>query len=295
MILHQRHRVPAGLAGERLDRVIASLMSWSRGEAKRTLQRGGVYLGKRRVRTASRKVREGDRLQVWWADPPEDEPPPLPSSALLARRHGLVAIDKPAGVHCQAARHRLAGTLPDLARVLLGAREPIDPVHRLDRHCSGVVVLGETKRARRELSVLWASGAVRKRYLALVAGTPELNEGEIDAPIGPDPAGPPSRRTVVDDGQASTSRYRVLERLGGTTLLELEPVTGRTHQLRVHCAHAGWPMLGDPWYAPSEVAELASRLCLHAWKLELPHGAPGTPCTLEAPVPEELAALGMKA
>jgi 23S rRNA pseudouridine1911/1915/1917 synthase len=281
------------MAGERLDRALAALMGWSRGRARRALQRGGVYLGKRRVRTASRKVRAGDRVQVWWADPPEPEPPPLPARALLARSQGLVAIDKPAGVHCQAARHRLAGTLPDLARALLGARDPIEPVHRLDRHCSGVVVLGETKRARRELSALWAAGVVRKHYLALVMGQPSEDSGVLDGPIGLDPAGPASRRMVVEGGQAAQSRYRLLEHRDGVSLLELEPLTGRTHQLRVHCAHAGWPMLGDPWYAPPRVAAMAPRLCLHAWRLQLPKGAPGTPCRLEAPVPPELAELGM--
>jgi len=295
LIHNARHTVPDGLVGERLDRAIAALMGWSRGEARRCLQRGGIYLGKRRVRTASRKVRRGDVLQVWWADPPEGEPPPLPASALLVRRGGLVAIDKPAGIHCQAARHRLAGTLPDMVRVLLGSRDAVDPVHRLDKHCSGVVVLGETKRARRELSALWAGGGVRKRYLALVAGEPPNDEGEIDAPIGKDPHGPPSRKMVAADGRSSLSRYRVLARSSGTSLIELEPITGRTHQLRVHCAHLGWPMLGDPWYAPPSVAAMAPRLCLHAWRLELPKGALGTPCEIEAPVPGELVELGMRA
>jgi RluA family pseudouridine synthase len=287
MIRNERFQVPARLAGERLDKAVTALSGWTRGEAKRCIARGGVYLAHKRVRVAARQVEVGQLVELWWADPPEDEPPPLSPGAVVHRRDGLLVLDKPAGVHCQGARHRLAGTLPDMARVLLDTPEMPEPVHRLDRHCSGLVVLGETRRARRELSALWRGEQVRKHYLALVAGQPP-ERATIDAAIGLEPGGASGQRGVVDDGQPARSELIRLAQGDGVALVQLEPITGRTHQLRVHCGHMGWPMLGDPWYAPRPVTRMAPRLCLHAWRLRLPRGAPGTPCELEAPLPAEM-------
>jgi RluA family pseudouridine synthase len=290
MIRNERIEIPAHQADQRLDRAIAVLSGWSRGEAKRCIARGGVYLDRKRVRVASRKVRAGQRLELWWADPPEPEPPPLTPSAVVRRGDGLLILNKPAGIHCQGARHRLSGTLPDMAQVLLGCTDLPEPIHRLDRHCSGLVVLGEDRRARRELNALWRGDGVRKRYLALVAGQPP-EAATIDAPIGLEPGGASGQRGVVPDGKPCRSELKLLARGESAALVQLEPITGRTHQLRVHCAHMGWPMLGDPWYAPRQVRSMAPRLCLHAWRLELPQGAPGTPCVVEAPLPEAIQAV----
>jgi len=287
LIRNERHLVTATLSGERLDKAAAALSGWSRGEARRCIVRGGAYLDKKRVRVASRKVLAGQKLELWWADPTEFEPFPLDPSDIVLRQDGLLAINKPAGVHCQGARHRLSGTLPDMARVLLDSDEQPEPIHRLDRHCSGLVVLGEGRRARSELSALWRSGTVRKRYLAIVLGEPP-EQATIDAPLGLEPGGASGQRGVVPDGKPCRSELHLLARGRDTSLVQLEPITGRTHQLRVHCAHMGWPMLGDPWYAPKAVRDMAPRLCLHAWQLSLPPGAPGTPCEIEAPVPPEL-------
>jgi len=290
MIREAHAEVPAELGGERLDKALAALLGLSRGQSRRVLQAGGAWLGGQRVRTASRPVKVGEQVQAYWADPPEAEVPPLSPAAVLLRRAGLLAVDKPAGVHSQAARHRLVGTLPELCQRLLGLREAPEPVHRLDRDCSGVAVLAETPAARRGLGKLWADGRPTKRYLAILAGVIAAEEAVLDFPIGEDPAGPPGRRCVVEGGQAARSALRVLGRGVEATLVELRPLTGRTHQLRVHCAHLGHPLLGDRWYAPPEVAARAPRLCLHAWRLDLPRGAPGTPCALEAPVPETFTA-----
>lgn len=284
MIRNERIEIPAAQADQRLDRAIAALVGWTRGEAKRCIARGGAYLDRKRVRVASRKVQPGQQLELWWADPTELDPPPLGPEAIVRRRDGLLVVDKPAGVHCQGARHRLAGTLPDMARVLLDTPDMPEPIHRLDRHCSGLVVLGETRQARSELNKLWRGDGVRKRYLALVAGQPP-EATTIDAPLGLEPGGASGQRGVVPDGKPSRSDLKLLVQGDGVALVQLEPITGRTHQLRVHCAHMGWPMLGDPWYAPRRVTRMAPRLCLHAWRLRLPRGAPGTPCVVQAPLP----------
>ncbi len=294
MLRSEAYRTPPELEGQRLDRALAQLSGRSRGWARQVIALGGVYLDRKRVRKQSRSLGAGQRLQACWVEPPEALPPPLPQQALLLRRHGLVAVNKPAGVHCQAARHRVAGTLPELVRALLGIASAPDPIHRLDRDCSGIVVLGETRRARSGLGALWRTGGASKRYLALLAGQPPEEELEIDAPL----ARERGSAFVSEQGKASLTRLRLLDRAGATSLAELEPVTGRTHQLRVHCAHIGCPILGDQRYAHAQAREAASQLCLHAWRLSLPPGFPGTPCKLQAPLPERFAqrleALGMR-
>jgi tRNA pseudouridine32 synthase/23S rRNA pseudouridine746 synthase len=285
MILEQRALVPAELAGERLDRAIAALFGRSRGWARRVAELGGVYLGGSRVRMLSRAVAAGDQLFVCWADPEEPEPAPLLPEAVLHTTHGWVAVNKPAGIHCQAARHRVRGTLPDLAARLLGDANPPEPVHRLDRGTSGVVLLARTAAGRRLLAAQWREETVGKRYVGLVAGVPVEDEGRITLRLGPDSRFPGGMRVAQgNEGQAASTRWRCLARADGYAMLLLEPETGRTHQLRVHCAASGWPILGDTRYAPQTVAA-APRLALHAWQLLLPL-AVRAPRPLVAPLPQ---------
>jgi len=277
------------VAGERLDRAVARLFEWSRGRARRVIEIGGAYVQGRRTRSQSRPVVAGEEIRVLWADPPDPEPEPLPESAVLLSERGLVAIDKPAGVDAQAARHRVAGTLPDLVARLLDLRRPPEPLHRLDRDTSGVMLMALDRAARSRFGTMLLEGKVRKEYLALVRGSPE-GEGVIDAPLAPDPRRPGRWRIVEGgEGRSAKTRFHVLGASGGVSLVVLEPLTGRTHQLRVHCASRGWPVLGDRLYSPLDVAAMAPRLCLHARRLALPAGALGRPIVIEAPIPPALA------
>jgi 23S rRNA pseudouridine955/2504/2580 synthase len=195
---------------------------------------------------------------------------------LLTRfRDDYYAFDKPAGL----AVHPGAEGLPDLVTWIRGQRSlprGLRPGHRLDRATSGLVLCGATGPARAQIAA-WLAEA-RKTYLGLVAGAPESSAGTWDVPLADARRGRPL--------EARTD-YRVLERLGGFTLLELELHTGRKHQLRRHLQGARLPLVGDDRYGPRRprrVPGFAGRLWLHAWRLELPDRV------LEAPLPPALTA-----
>lgn len=157
-------------------------------------------------------------------------------------------------------------------------------IHRLDRHTSGLVVIAKTSRAHRVLSDHFQRKLVEKTYVALVDGVVKENSGTIDAPIGRF-----AERKFWDvnpDGKHAITRYEVRERFDASTLLELEPVTGRTNQLRIHCAHIGHPITGDV----DRGGNPFSRVCLHAWKLSFWHPDGGKRLDFEAPIPEEMIA-----
>ncbi|BDT67679.1 dual-specificity RNA pseudouridine synthase RluA [Comamonadaceae bacterium OS-1] len=150
-------------------------------------------------------------------------------------------------------------------------------VHRLDMATSGLVVMARGIAMQRILNAAFANCAVDKRYTAVVAGRPCETQGQIDLPILVDWPNRPLRKIDWDNGKPSCTRWKVVEILDGNTRLELEPVTGRSHQLRVHLAAIGHSILGDALYAPAPVQALASRLLLHASSLALQHPATGAP------------------
>jgi 23S rRNA pseudouridine1911/1915/1917 synthase len=166
-------------------------------------------------------------------------------------------------------------------------------VHRLDRETSGVVVLARTRPAAAALSAAFREGNARKTYLALCARAPSPPEGRIAEPLAADPQRP-GRRRVDPAGEPAATAYRTLRvGPGGEALVEAQPETGRTHQIRVHLAHLGAPLLGDARYGgPRRVLELAvPRVMLHALRLEVAHPASGARLLLEAPVPEDFQAV----
>ena len=282
-------RASADDAGARLDRFIAEKGGVSRGLARRALDAGGVFLDGHRCKVASRIVRPGQAVVVNLEEGGRAaaEPVPLERSRLLYADEHLVAVDKPPFVPAQPTLTSDRGALPELVAALLGA--PATIVHRLDRETSGVTVLARTRAAAAALSEAFRIGAPEKTYLALVARAPAPAEGRVDAPLGPDPARP-GRRAVIASGEAAATRYRTV-RAGpsGTALVVCQPETGRTHQIRVHLAHLGAPLLGDPRYGgPRRVLETGvPRVLLHARRLVLPHPVSGAPLLLEAPVPDD--------
>jgi tRNA pseudouridine32 synthase/23S rRNA pseudouridine746 synthase len=150
-------------------------------------------------------------------------------------------------------------------------------VHRLDMATSGLMLFGRGAAAQRALSMAFERRQVHKRYVAVVAGLLAEDAGEIDLPLIADWPNRPLQRVDAASGKASLTRWRVLSRddAAGTTRVELEPVTGRSHQLRVHLMAIGHPMLGDEFYAPPSVQAAAPRLLLHATRLDLPHPLSG--------------------
>jgi 23S rRNA pseudouridine1911/1915/1917 synthase len=284
--------VGPGDEGERLDRFIAGRGGISRGEARRALDAGGVFLDGRRCKVAGRLLRPGQSVAVNLSEGGREGRPSaaLDRSRLLYADSEIAAVDKPAGVPAQPTLTTDVGTLPELVGALLGA--PVTLVHRLDRDTSGVTVFARTKAAAARLAEAFRTGAPEKTYLALAARAPSPPEGRIDAALGKDPARAGLRR-VDPGGDPAATRYRTLRSSALAALVEASPETGRTHQIRVHLAHLGAPLLGDARYGgPRRVGELAiPRVMLHARRLEIGHPATGARLVLEAPVPEDFAAV----
>ncbi|HEY6101494.1 MAG TPA: RluA family pseudouridine synthase [Anaeromyxobacter sp.] len=284
--------VGPGDEGERLDRFIAARGGISRGEARRALDAGGVFLDGRRCKVASRLVRAGQAVAVNLEEGGRGAGPvaQLPRERLLYADAEIAAVDKPAGVPAQPTLTTDAGTLPELVGALLGS--PVTLVHRLDRETSGVTVFARTRAAAAVLAEAFRSGGPDKTYLALCARAPSPREGRIDAPLGKDSTRPGLRK-VDPRGDPAATRYRTLREGPGAALVEASPETGRTHQIRVHLAHLGAPLLGDSRYGgPLRVGEVAvPRVMLHARRLELAHPATGERMVLEASVPEDFAAV----
>ena len=238
-------------------------------------------------RHADFPVSPGDVITAPLDDPTPDYPAQEGDLTILYEDDHLLAVDKPAGMLIHPSRSRLTDTL---ANFVLGYYEKsgqacaFHPITRLDRDTYGVVLLAKNAHIHSLLNDLHSKGQLQKTYRALVFGGPEGEEGVIDAPIARLPL-PSLLRQVDPTGKPSVTHYRVLERRQGQSLLQLRPITGRTHQLRVHCAYKGFPILGDPQYASPESAALSQRLglttqALCAYRLELPHPVTGTPLTI---------------
>lgn len=213
-------------------------------------------------------------------------PPPGPARVLHADA-ALVVVEKPAGLLTVPGRGE---GMQDCLVARVGAAFPgARAVHRLDLDTSGLVVLALTAEAHRHLGLQFERRRIEKRYVAVVAGLPEAEAGRIEAPLAVDwPRRP--RQRVDPAGRAAVTDWR---RIGlepeasprGRARLALSPLTGRSHQLRVHLAEAGWPILGDPIYADAEAYAAAPRMLLHAEALGLRHPDGGAPLRLEAPAP----------
>jgi tRNA pseudouridine32 synthase/23S rRNA pseudouridine746 synthase len=205
---------------------------------------------------------------------------------VIVLRHvddALVVVEKPAGL--PAVPGRAPGLDDCVARRVAVELPDALVVHRLDQATSGLMLFARGAAMQQALSRAFADRAVAKRYVAIVAGRTDADAGEIDTPIAADWPNRPRRIVDRERGQPSLTRWRVLARDLATTRFELEPVTGRTHQLRVHLASIGHPILGDALYAPPEVQEAAPRLLLHASALRFVHPRHGTPIAIESAPP----------
>ena len=195
----------------------------------------------------------------------------------------LLIIGKPAGLLT------VPGKGPDkqdsLQTRLLAAFPDTRLIHRLDRDTSGLLVFARSAEVQRKLNKQFAHREVSKQYVALVYGYPAEMQGEVNAPLRYDPEHPPLHIVDPVAGQPALTRWRVLERLSGRTRVLLEPVTGRSHQLRVHMQAIGHPIVGDTLYAREFHPENESRLCLHAQTLEFLHPLTGRPVTCTWPAP----------
>jgi tRNA pseudouridine32 synthase/23S rRNA pseudouridine746 synthase len=213
----------------------------------------------------------------------------LSGASLVHVDDHLLVADKPTGLLCVPGRGE-AGRDCLSARVQQQYPDALI-VHRLDMATSGLCVLARGPQVQRHLSMAFAAREVHKRYVAVVRGRlqglPDGAWSVIDLPLSPDWPNRPLSKVDPKDGKPSLTRWRVLahDDIAGTTRLELEPVTGRSHQLRLHLQAIGHPILGDALYAAPPVQAMAARLLLHATAITLPHPATGAPLSLQSPVP----------
>ncbi|MFM7245763.1 MAG: RluA family pseudouridine synthase [Planctomycetaceae bacterium] len=205
-----------------------------------------------------------------------------PAPVVVHADDDLVVVDKPGGVPSVPARTPLDP--PDVAARLRAAYGVVEAVHRLDRDTSGLLVLARHRAARIALGRAFEAAAVAKVYLAVVAGPLPAASGELSLPLAADRDRPPRQRVDPILGRRATSRWRVLAAAEGTSLVELEPVTGRSHQLRVHLAWLGCPVLMDPLYGDASAARRGG-LALRAMRLVLPHPRDGRALAIEAAWP----------
>ena len=278
---------------ERLDRFLAAhLPELSRSRIQALIADGLVHVNGQPARP-SYKVAEDDVLSITL---PDASPSPLTPERIalnvLYENDDLLVIDKPAGMVVHPAPGHSAGTLvnavlahaPDLSGVGGETRPGI--VHRLDKETSGLIVVAKNDRAHRHLAAQLKARRMDKRYLALVDGAPPTESGTIDAPIGRDPRRP-RHMAAIASGRPAVTPFRTLERHAQHTLLECKPVTGRTHQIRVHLASIGCPVVSDRVYGRGTPSLPLDRHFLHAARLTftLPSGEERT---FEAPLPPEL-------
>jgi len=311
--------VSADEAGERLDRfltrvVVARGLALSRTRLKALIEAGQVAIDGAEARDAAARVAEGEQIAL--AVPPAEEAAiageDLPLTVVFEDEH-LLIVDKPAGLVVHPAPGHAAGTLVnalirhcgDSLSGVGGVKRP-GIVHRLDKDTSGLLVVAKNDAAHQGLAVLFAdhgrSGSLRREYRALVWGAPERAAGTVAAAIGRHPSSREKMAVVADKrGRAAVTHWRVEERLGPASLVACRLETGRTHQIRVHLAHIGHPLLGDSIYGAgfktkasrlSEDARAAldalGRQALHAAILGFTHPITGEPLAFESPLPEDL-------
>lgn len=277
--------------GDRLDRFAAGAFpELSRAHAQKLIDEGRLLINGRRAK-ASQRLEAGDAVSLE-LPPPEPvalEPEDLPLDVVF-EDSDLIVVNKPAGLTVHPAPGHPNGTLVnallahcgDLAGIGGSLRPGI--VHRLDKDTSGLLVVAKNDLAQRALSGQLARHEMHKVYLALVTGTPPRT-GVVDAPIGRHPA-QRKRMAVVSEGRPARSHLRLVEQFKDSALVAVALETGRTHQIRVHLAAIGHPVIGDPVYGAA--SPLVGRQFLHAWRLEFAHPRDRRRMELEAPLPADL-------
>ncbi|MEW6155708.1 MAG: RluA family pseudouridine synthase [Actinomycetota bacterium] len=292
--------IPESLGGERVDRVVAMLCDVTRAEAASLVAAGAVALDGRAVATRSSRVAGGQVLDVEvdrsFRHPEAVEADPSVEVPVVAVDDAFVVVDKPPGLVVHPGAGHRTGTMVQglLARFgeLAGVGQPGRPgvVHRLDAGTSGLLVVARTPEAYRSLVDQLAARTVERCYLALVWGTVEARSGVVDAPIGRS-AADPTQMAVVSGGRPARTRYEVVQRYTSpvaATLVDCRLETGRTHQVRVHLAAIGHPVVGDERYGGRRSSLPAARPFLHAYRLAFDHPVDGRPCSFESPLPADL-------
>ena len=286
------YRLVVDIPGERLDKFVSrKLMQFSRARLQKLIGESYVLVNGIASKS-SLKLNAGDKLTVTIPPPPPSSlsPEDIPLK-IIYEDDDLLAIDKPAGLTVHPApghpSHTLVNAIlshfPHLANMGDSLRPGI--VHRLDKDTSGVMLVAKNATAQAKLQEQFKSRAVEKTYLALVKGHLAPERGMIEAPIGRHPSNR-KKMAVVSRGREARTMYQVVRYIGNYTLLEVKPETGRTHQIRVHLAAIGYPVMGDALYGVK--SPLLSRQFLHAHRLKIKLPSSGEFKEFMSPLAEDL-------
>lgn len=285
---------------DRLDKYLVScLPEFSRARIQGLIADGFVSVNGVVAKKAGQMLEDGHEVEV-------RIPPPVPSGLIaedipldiIFENDDLIVVNKPAGMVVHPAAGHYSGTLvnavlgydPDMEGI--GGEERPGLVHRLDKETSGLIVLAKNERAHNWLQDQFRLRKVEKTYLALVDGKPPTPKGRVEAPIGRDPSHR-KKMAIVQPGKGreAVSEYKTLETFKNHTLLEFHPLTGRTHQIRLHCQFLGCPIVGDAVYGRRNSGVEISRHFLHAYRLKILLPDEKSPRTFEAELPDELKAV----
>lgn len=280
-------RIDRQHAGLRLDDAAKTLFpQLSKTRMRQIIDLGGCAVNQVMVRVASREMLEGDEIIVGVMEPERFVDFRLHANAILYEDRDYLAFCKPAGINSQRTPYQLKGTAEyAVARYLKeqGLNEPARVIHRLDRGTSGTMIFPKNKPAATHIAAELKAGQVDKVYWAVVADQPEEAQWTIDAPIGKLNK---FRYGVTLPGKPAVTTFRVIGTAGNHTLVEAHPLTGRTHQIRVHLAHSGLPIVGDLPYGGLP----AERMLLHCRSMSF-RAKNGTPVSATSPVDETFSRL----
>lgn len=283
--------------GQRLDVYIAERERISRSAAQKLIESGAVTVnGEEKAKNY--RLREGDIVECELPEPvPADAQPEEIPLDIVWEDDSLLVVNKPKGMVVHPAPGHPSGTLVNAllyhcGKSLSGIGGVLRPgiVHRIDRDTSGLLCVAKTDEAHESLARQLASRTLQRRYRAVVIGNIKNESGTVSAPVGRHPVDR-KKMAVVPGGRAAVTHYKVVERYRGYTQLALQLETGRTHQIRVHMAHIGHPVLGDPVYGRKTKwerahEELLCGQCLHAKSLELIHPKTGEQMHFDSPLPD---------
>jgi 23S rRNA pseudouridine1911/1915/1917 synthase len=282
---------------ERLDKfLVGQLQEFSRSRIQGLIAGGFVDVNGHSAKKAGQTLEKGFSVMV-------RVPPAAPTDLvaedipldIVFENEDLIVVNKPAGMVVHPAAGHSSGTLvnavlgyePEIEGI--GGEERPGVVHRLDKETSGLILLAKNERAHRSLQDQFRLRRVEKTYLALVDGKPPTPAGRVEAHIGRDPSHR-KRMAIVPEsrGREAISEYKTVESFPNHTLLEFHPLTGRTHQIRLHCAFLGCPIVGDEVYGRKKFSVQIDRHFLHAYRLKIVLPDEKQPRVFEAPLPKEL-------
>ncbi|HEX3670410.1 MAG TPA: RluA family pseudouridine synthase [Candidatus Cybelea sp.] len=283
------HVVTADEAGTRTDVLVASLSGASRTQAALHAKRGEVFVNGIAAKPST-LLESGDTLEFDVRQPPALVAHPEKIALAIAYEDDdVLVIDKPAGMVTHPAHGATSGTLVNAVLAHVNESLPGDAlraglVHRLDRDTSGLLVIAKNDESLRKLGAAMKNRRIEREYLGLVCGVPAHPLGTIEGPIGRDPRNR-LKYAIVGDGKPATTHYEIREAFAKHAELLFRLETGRTHQIRVHLAAAGYPILNDPVYGKREPRFDLPGQALHAWRLAFRHPRTRESLSFEAPPP----------